>query len=97
MKRKRHIEWTLFLLFAGICIGTSALNWEVGPKLPYPVINAAPVATKTRIYIIGGCSKGLDPENVIDTIISAPINLDGTFGPFTVLPTRLPQPRAATY
>jgi len=80
------------LLILPVCL--YALEWTPGPKLPYSVLNAAAVTAQGRIYILGGSSGGVDSSNIIDTIMSAPLNPDGSIGEFKIHSAKLPIPLA---
>lgn len=53
--------------------------WVTGNALPVGIANSAALVTSSRVYLIGGN----DFTNVRNTVISAPINADGTLGSWT--------------
>jgi len=82
------------LAFWGVAISVFALEWKQGPNLPYPIMNASSVVARNHIYLFGGYSGGLAEYNVMNKIISAPIQPNGSPGSFTFQSVTLPKPLA---
>lgn len=71
-------------------IGTWSLTSN---PLPMAVWTATPYVTKNRVYLIGGTNSATTP---ISTVLTAPINSDGTIGTWSV-GTSMPSALAQSY
>ena len=69
----------------------SVAAWTALTALPDPMTGTSTVAAQGHLYVLGGGVTGM-PHN--DNVLRAPINVDGTIGPWTLLATPLATPRA---